>query len=449
MSGGAAAASQGAPVLLTRPTSLPPTTRTALQRLAPAKHVVLGGTAVIAGAVVTELKGLLPEGVTVVRYGGADRYATSVAIADATWPSGASTVLYSSGLGFADALAGVPAAAVNGAPLLHAGASCLSSHVADTTADFTPDRQVMLRGTSALPATAMTPCGAKGSALAALATLAVKGRAPKTGYHRDQFGPAWSDVDRNGCDTRNDILRRDLTDIVIKTDTKGCVVASGTLDDPYTATTIFFVRGPNSGDVQIDHVVALSDAWQKGAQQWAADTRKAFANDPLNLLAVDGPTNASKGDGDAVTWLPPNKAYRCAYVARQIAVKTRYNPWVTSAEKQAMNTVLGACPDQKLPTNVSVPPPADSPTTPPTEPTTPPTDVYYANCDAVRAAGAAPLYAGNRATDRAWTSTATASPAKCHGGRASLRPDGARVGPRPSAQRWCAPAPEAGPARGA
>jgi hypothetical protein len=278
---------------------------------------------------------------------------------------------------------------VNDAPLLLAGGRCLSSDVAAAANTLAPDRTIFLGGTAALPTSSTLPCASTGSALAALATLAVKGRAPTTGYDRDQFGPAWSDIDRNGCDTRNDVLRRDLTDIVVKTDTKGCVVASGTLADPYTATTIFFVRGPDSGDVQIDHVVALSDAWQKGAQQWTVDTRKAFANDPLNLLAVDGPTNASKGDGDAATWLPPNKAYRCSYVARQIAVKAKYNVWVTSAEKDAMGNMLAACPNQKLPTNVSWPPPVDSPTVPP-----PPVDVYYANCDAVRAAGAAPLYIG-------------------------------------------------------
>ena len=118
------------------------------------------------------------------------------------------------------------------------------------------------------------------SALAALATLKVKGRAPKTGYDRALFGQAWADVDRNGCDTRNDVLRRDLTAYVLKTGTHGCLVLSGTLHDPYTGTTIAFVRGQStSAKVQIDHVVALSDAWQKGAQQWSTSRRTAYAND--------------------------------------------------------------------------------------------------------------------------------------------------------------------------
>lgn len=189
-----------------------------------------------------------------------------------------------------------------------------------------------------------------GPAVITLATLAVKGRAPKTGYDRDLFGQAWADVDRNGCDTRNDILRRDLTRTTLKPGTRGCVVLRGTLTDPYTGTRIAFVRGRSTSNaVQIDHVVALSDAWQKGAQRWTTATRTAFANDPLNLLAVDGPTNLRKGDGDAATWLPPRKAFRCAYVARQVAVKHRYSLSVTAAERDAMVRVLTTCPGQALP----------------------------------------------------------------------------------------------------
>jgi integrase len=190
-----------------------------------------------------------------------------------------------------------------------------------------------------------------GPALAALATLPVKGRAPKTGYDRDLFGQAWADVDRNGCDTRNDVLRRDLTSFVLKPGTRGCLVLSGTLHDPYTGATIPFVRGQRTSTaVQIDHVVALSDAWQKGAQSWDTVTRTRFANDPLNLLAVDGPANSRKGDGDAATWLPPAKGYRCRYVARQVAVKKEYGVWVTAAEKAAIARILASCPGQLLPT---------------------------------------------------------------------------------------------------
>jgi hypothetical protein len=189
----------------------------------------------------------------------------------------------------------------------------------------------------------MTPAEVQAT-LTTLGSLRVAGRAPMTGYTRAQFGQAWADVDRNGCDTRNDILRRDLTGVTFKAGTLECVVAAGTLADPYTGKTITFIRGTGTSTVvQIDHVVALSDAWQKGAQALSAVQRTAFANDPRNLLAVDGPTNTSKGDGDAATWLPPNKAFRCEYVTMQVQVKATYSLWVTTAEHDAIIRVLGAC----------------------------------------------------------------------------------------------------------
>ena len=190
------------------------------------------------------------------------------------------------------------------------------------------------------------------TAVAVLETLAVKGRAPKTGYERSQFGPTWSDVDRNGCDTRNDILYRDLTSIKYKDGTKECVVLSGVLIDPYSGEKISFVRGVGSSmDVQIDHVVALSNAWQTGAFKLTFEKRREFANDPLNLVAVKGRLNSQKGDGDAATWLPPRKDIRCAYVAQQIVVKAKYKLWVTPAEKAAMVALLAKCPGFKAPTN--------------------------------------------------------------------------------------------------
>ena len=184
-----------------------------------------------------------------------------------------------------------------------------------------------------------------GDAHAALESLAVKGRAPKTGYKRTQFGSGWRRV--GVCDTRNIILARDLTDVNIGDD---CKVLSGTLVDPYTNDVIAFTRGTDSSDdVQIDHVVALSNAWQTGAQQLTPERRVELANDPLELIAVDGGANQAKGDGDAATWLPANKAFRCQYVARQIAVKSKYGLWVTLPEKQAMLNILAKCPEQSLP----------------------------------------------------------------------------------------------------
>ncbi|MFZ1249887.1 MAG: HNH endonuclease family protein [Candidatus Microsaccharimonas sp.] len=183
----------------------------------------------------------------------------------------------------------------------------------------------------------------QGSAQEALGKLEVKGRASKTGYARTEFGNGWAKV--NGCTTRDIILHRDLENVVLDTD---CKVVGGQLHDPYTATTIMFNRD-NANEVQIDHVVALSDAWQKGAQQLTKTQREQLANDPLELLAVDGGANQQKSDGDAATWLPKNKSFRCAYVARQIAVKVKYSLWVSEAEKNAMNDVLSGCPTQQLP----------------------------------------------------------------------------------------------------
>ncbi|MDQ0679758.1 hypothetical protein QFZ30_003140 [Arthrobacter pascens] len=262
-------------------------------------------------------------------------------------------------------------------------------------------------------------------ALDLLATLQVKGRAPKTGYDRALFGQAWLDVDRNGCDTRNDMLKRDLTEVTF-TNSVPCKIQSGNLADPYTGTNIAFLRGTTTSTaVQIDHVVALSDAWQKGAQQLTTEQRTAFANDPLNLQSTDGPTNMKKGDGDAATWLPPNKGFRCEYVARQISVKATYTLWITRAEHDAMARILADCSGQLAPTSEKSPPanvpseavaqaPAPAPAAPAPVPVAPapvpvpvapvPAAVSYANCTAVRAAGAAPIYAGqpgySRSLDR-------------------------------------------------
>jgi len=189
----------------------------------------------------------------------------------------------------------------------------------------------------------------QGSAAQLLAHLAVKGRAPRTGYDRALFGPAWADTDRNGCDTRDDVLTRDLVDRAYRPRTRGCVVLSGDLaPDPYTGRAVHFVRG-GVDEVEIDHVVALRDAWVTGAFAWSPTTRRAFANDPLELLAVSAEVNRRKGEGDAATWLPPYKRFRCAYVARQVAVKAKYRLWVTPAERDAIARVLAGCPGQAPP----------------------------------------------------------------------------------------------------
>ena len=190
---------------------------------------------------------------------------------------------------------------------------------------------------------AVTQPAPAGSALEALNTLEVKGRAPKTGYSRDQFGSGWATV--NGCSTRDIIMFRDLTNVVLSDE---CSVASGTLNDTYTGEVIEFTKA-NASAIQIDHVIALSDAWQTGAQQLSAQTRQQLANDPLELIAVSGKQNQIKSDANAASWLPPNKAFRCEYIARQVAVKQKYTLWVIPAERDAMLNILNTCPTQALP----------------------------------------------------------------------------------------------------
>jgi len=197
-------------------------------------------------------------------------------------------------------------------------------------------------GAEAGGASSPTVASAAAAARAQLAALPVKGPAPATGYDRDgDFGTAWLDVDRNGCDTRNDVLARDLTAIQRQ---GPCRVLRGTLVSPYTGATVDFVRGDRTSTlVQIDHVVALQNAWRTGAQQLSQDEREALANDPDNLFAVDGQSNAQKRSGDAATWLPANRAFRCTYVEHQVAVKTTYRLWVVPAERDAIARILSRC----------------------------------------------------------------------------------------------------------
>jgi hypothetical protein len=187
----------------------------------------------------------------------------------------------------------------------------------------------------------------RGEALRALAKLPIKGRAPKTGYSREMFSDGWDYY--NGCDVRNRILARDLVQYNYRSGSN-CIIETGVLQDPFTGQVIAFVRGVRTSlDVQIDHVVSLSDAWQKGAQQLSSYQRFMIYNDPLNLLAVWGPANSQKSDADAASWLPSNKGFRCSFVARQIAVKVKYQLWVTQAEHDAMTRVLATCPKKGLP----------------------------------------------------------------------------------------------------
>ncbi len=187
---------------------------------------------------------------------------------------------------------------------------------------------------------------AQGDLLAAmvLEKLEIKGRAPKTGYERTEFYKTWPNVE--GCNLRQRIIKRELGETA-KLDSDNCTVLGGEFDEPYTGQhLIFYEKSDLSKGVQIDHVVALSDAWQKGAQNLTAETRYNLATDPLNLLAVDASANQQKSDGDAATWLPKNKSFRCQYIARQISVKYKYQLWVTQAEHDAMSRILTSCPNE-------------------------------------------------------------------------------------------------------
>ncbi|MBO7131920.1 HNH endonuclease [Candidatus Saccharibacteria bacterium] len=194
--------------------------------------------------------------------------------------------------------------------------------------------------------TPISDTGAEASvmpALKVLEELEVKGRAPKKGYSREEFYDGWPLVD--GCSLRQKILKRELGETAVL---EGCNVVAGEFDEPYTGEHIVLRNKTNVAQIQIDHVVALSDAWQKGAQYLDYETRNKIATDPLNLLAVDGEANERKSDGDAATWLPKNKKFRCQYVARQVSVKFKYGLWVTEAEKEAISRVLQNCPNEPV-----------------------------------------------------------------------------------------------------
>ncbi len=272
-----------------------------------------------------------------------------------------------------------------------------------TTPSSTPTTRSTAQPTTTPTATPTQPKAAAGTALAAVDQLRVKGRAPKTGYERSAYGNGWNSVD--GCSTREMILRRDLGNVTVA-QSGDCAVISGTLHDPYTGKTERLTAATLQ-TADVDHVVALGDSWQKGAQQWSRAKRNRFANDPLNLVVTTESVNASKSDGDTATWLPPDKSFRCTYVARQVSVKKKYDLWVTSAEKQAMITVLSRCADQKLITEkqaeqqrdrhatVTKPKSAAKPakTTKKSSPA-PTTDVRYPTCAAANRAGLGPYVRG-------------------------------------------------------
>jgi len=187
------------------------------------------------------------------------------------------------------------------------------------------------------------------AAATALVALPVAGKTSLDGYERGcgdgegcVFGPAWADIDHNGCDQRNDVLHRDLTVVQVRAGTHDCVVVAGVLDDPYTGQSVPFAK-VDASEVPIDHVVPLAAAWVQGAARWPADQRRLFANDLGNLMATTRAENAAKGDSTADEWVPSDPSYGCSYATMVVTVKERYALAVSPPEADALRSLLATC----------------------------------------------------------------------------------------------------------
>jgi hypothetical protein len=236
----------------------------------------------------------------------------------------------------------VPRSAV---PLLIALLLALTGCEVEWTVESGAPEPASAVGQGDVPAGTLDPA----AATAALAALPVAAKTSLDGYDRDcgsgagcVFGPAWADIDRNGCDQRNDVLHRDLTEVEVRDGTQGCVVIAGVLDDPYSGATVQFAK-ETAGEVPIDHVVPLAAAWVQGADGWTTDERKLFANDPANLMATTRAQNSSKGDSTADEWVPEDPTYGCSYATVVVTVKQTYSLSVTGEEAAALKSLLATC----------------------------------------------------------------------------------------------------------
>jgi hypothetical protein len=179
-----------------------------------------------------------------------------------------------------------------------------------------------------------------------LAELVVDDSPDAPDYDRDRFGPAWADIDHNGCDQRNDTLSAYLADVQYRAGTHDCVVETGTFTDPYTGEIRPFVKSQAGGGVDIDHLVPLEQAWRSGAWAWTDEQRAAYANDLTLLVPTDASLNRSKGSQDVTTWLPPAEGgYVCTYLERWVTVKTTWDLTVTTDELAALSAGLADCED--------------------------------------------------------------------------------------------------------
>ncbi len=347
LSGAPAAARSDAPMLLVKNGTVPAEVKAELDRLRPENIVILGGSGSVSDTVATELAhwGL------VSRLAGGDRYATSAAIAGATHPRGADTVIAASGQTFPDALSAAAPAGLLDAPLLLVSATRVAPTVLERHRALDPDRVIVVGGTGSVSdAVASTLGGGSGSggsggsdnpsdsaakALAQLDTITVA-TSSASGYDRKRFGD-W--VNSDGCNTRHRVLARDLTNV---TYSSGCRVASGTLEDPYSGATVELESYSGGSSIEIDHIVPVSVAWYYGANAWSDERRNQFYNDMTNLVAASSQENQAKGNKTLSQWVPPTD-FACAYTERYVGTHATWELAMPQADIAKAREVLAAC----------------------------------------------------------------------------------------------------------
>lgn len=167
--------------------------------------------------------------------------------------------------------------------------------------------------------------------------------APPAPYDRAEFGQRWADVDRSGCDQRNESLSSAMTEISYRAGTHDCVVETGTFHDAYDGTSWSFAKSEDGGGVQIDHVVPLAHAWEMGAGDWTEDEREVFANELINLQPTAGTYNGSKGSRGPLEWMPVDETYHCTYLRRWTQIKVTWELAVTDDERTFLSDSLMVC----------------------------------------------------------------------------------------------------------